>query len=174
MGIKDAVAERFLELCAERKIRPNELAARAGVTPSTVYSMLDPRRRDVSVVTVKKLCDGLNLTIGEFFSTERFDALEQETVARYGELPEEARNYFGKARLKALANERHIQSISLAAGKLSIEPVRKPEGELWERLRRVKARYVPSASKLQVPLKFFELPEDGSLIDAAFDFLSEL
>jgi DNA-binding Xre family transcriptional regulator len=78
MQVKDAVAKRFEQLCREYHIRPNELAVRAGVTPSTVYSMLDPRRRDISVVTVKKLCDGLDITLGQFFSTPEFDALEQE------------------------------------------------------------------------------------------------
>lgn len=78
MSVKDAVAARVMELCRERGIRPNELANRAGVTASTVYSLLDTRRRDVSVVTVKKLCDGLEITIGEFFSSAEFDALEQE------------------------------------------------------------------------------------------------
>ena len=78
MSVKDAVAERFASLCRERGIKPNELATLSGVTPSTVYSMLDARRRDVSVVTVKKLCDGLNLSLGEFFSAAEFDALEQE------------------------------------------------------------------------------------------------
>ena len=78
MSVKDAVAERFASLCRERGIKPNELATLSGVTPSTVYSMLDARRRDVSVVTVKKLCDGLSLSLGEFFSAVEFDALEQE------------------------------------------------------------------------------------------------
>lgn len=78
MQVKDAVAKRFEQLCREHHIRPNELAVRAGVTPSTVYSMLDPRRRDISVVTVKKLCEGLDITLGQFFSTPEFDALEQE------------------------------------------------------------------------------------------------
>lgn len=78
MSVKDAVANRFQDLCKTRNIRPNELATLAGVTPSTVYSMLDVHRRDVSIVTIKKLCDGLELTLGEFFSTPEFDALEQE------------------------------------------------------------------------------------------------
>ena len=78
MSVKDVVAARVMELCRERGIRPNELANRAGVTASTVYSLLDTRRRDVSVVTVKKLCDGLEITLGEFFNTPEFDALEQE------------------------------------------------------------------------------------------------
>ena len=78
MSVKDVVAARVLELCRERGIRPNELANRAGVTASTVYSLLDARRRDVSVVTVKKLCDGLDMTLGQFFSTPEFDGLEQE------------------------------------------------------------------------------------------------
>lgn len=78
MSVKDVVAKRIQNLCKERKIRTNELANISGVTPSTVYSLLDERRRDVSVITVKKLCDGLEMTLGEFFSTPEFDALEQE------------------------------------------------------------------------------------------------
>lgn len=78
MSVKDVVADRFTELCEQQDIRANELANRAGVTPSTVYSMLDRRRRDVSIVTIKKLCDGLNVTLGEFFSCSAFDMLEQE------------------------------------------------------------------------------------------------
>ncbi len=78
MNVKDAVAERFRQLCKERGIAVNTLATLSGVTPSTVYSMLDGSRRDVSMVTVKKLCDGLEITLGEFFSTPAFDALEQE------------------------------------------------------------------------------------------------
>ena len=78
MTVKDAVANRFREICKDRNIKPNELANRAGITPSSVYSMLDPKRREVSVNLVKKLCDGLDMTLGEFFSTPEFDALEQE------------------------------------------------------------------------------------------------
>ena len=80
MSVKDAVAERFIAICKERGISVNELAVLSGVTPSTVYSMLDRRRRDVSVVTVKKLCDGLEMSLGDFFSADEFDALEQEIV----------------------------------------------------------------------------------------------
>ena len=78
MIVKEAVALRFTELCQQRGIRPNQLATLSGVTPSTVYSMLDSRRKDISIVTIKKLCDGLNMTLGDFFSTPEFDALEQE------------------------------------------------------------------------------------------------
>lgn len=78
MSVKDIVAERFQAICRQRNIKPNELATRSGVTPSTVYSLLNPQRRDVSILTIKKLCDGLDITLGEFFSTPEFDALEQE------------------------------------------------------------------------------------------------
>lgn len=78
VGVKDAVTERFIEICEERSIRPNELATLSGVTPSTVYSMLNSSRRDISILTIKKLCDGLDITLGEFFSTPEFDNLEQE------------------------------------------------------------------------------------------------
>lgn len=78
VGVKDAVTERFIEICEERSIRPNELATLSGVTPSTVYSMLNSSRRDISILTIKKLCEGLDMTLGEFFSTPEFDNLEQE------------------------------------------------------------------------------------------------
>lgn len=76
--VKDAVVQRFLQLCEERNIRPNELATLSGVTPSTVYSMLNEKRRDVSIVTIKKLCDGLDISLAEFFNTPEFASLEQE------------------------------------------------------------------------------------------------
>ena len=78
MTVKDAVVQRFQQLCEQRGIKTNELATRSGVTPSTVYSMMDNSRRDLSIITIKKLCDGLDITLGEFFSTPDFDALEQE------------------------------------------------------------------------------------------------
>lgn len=78
MNVKDTVAERFQNLCRERNIKINELANLSGVTPSTAYSMMDKKRRDVSIVTIKKFCDGLDITLGEFFSTPEFDELEQE------------------------------------------------------------------------------------------------
>ncbi len=78
MSVKDIVAKRFMELCNERNIKINELANISGVTPSTAYSMMDEKRRDVSIVTIKKFCDGLGISLGEFFSTPDFDNLEQE------------------------------------------------------------------------------------------------
>lgn len=78
MCVKDAVVKRFQSICKERNIKINELANLSGVTPSTAYSMMDNSRRDVSIVTIKKFCDGLDMTLGEFFSTPEFDELEQE------------------------------------------------------------------------------------------------
>ncbi len=78
MDVKDVIVKRFNELCEERNIRINELANISGVTPSTAYSMMDKSRRDVSIRTIKKFCDGLEITLGEFFSTKDFDDLEQE------------------------------------------------------------------------------------------------
>ena len=78
MSVKDAVAKRFSELCRERNIKLNELANISGVTPSTAYSMMDESRRDISITTIKKFCDGLEITLGEFFTSPVFDELEQE------------------------------------------------------------------------------------------------
>ena len=78
MTVKEAVVARFEEILRERKMRANELAVRAGVTTSTVYSMLDGRRKELSINVIKKLCDGLDMSLGEFFSARVFDELEQE------------------------------------------------------------------------------------------------
>ncbi len=80
MGIKNAVVKRFENICNEKNIRPNELAVRSGVTPSSVYSMLDEKRQNISIVLIKKLCDGLDISLKEFFDSEEFDSLEQEIV----------------------------------------------------------------------------------------------
>ena len=78
MRMKEAIVRRFQDLCHERNIKYNELATLSGVTPSTVYSMMDSRRKDVSAITVKKLCDGLEISIPTFFNDPLFDHLDQE------------------------------------------------------------------------------------------------
>ncbi|MFQ8601326.1 MAG: helix-turn-helix domain-containing protein [Oscillospiraceae bacterium] len=67
-----------MQLCEERDITINALGNLAGISPSTIYSMLNAKSQNPGIVTIKKLCDGLEITLGEFFSTPEFDALEQE------------------------------------------------------------------------------------------------
>jgi transcriptional regulator with XRE-family HTH domain len=78
MYIKDVIVERFKEICKERGIKYNELATLSGVTPSTVYCVMKETRRDLSVITMKKLIDGLDMSVTEFFDTDTFRSLEQE------------------------------------------------------------------------------------------------
>ncbi len=78
MNVKDATVKRFKEICGQRGIAINELAVLSGVTPSTAYSMLDSSRRDISLITVKKFCDGLDISLQEFFTSEIFENLEPE------------------------------------------------------------------------------------------------
>ncbi len=80
MSVKDAVAKRVQNICLERNIRINELANISGITASTLYSMLDSRRRDVSITTIKKICDGLDMPLADFFASPEFLVLEQEIV----------------------------------------------------------------------------------------------
>ena len=77
-AVKNAVVKRFKNLCNERGIAANELANISGVTPSTVYSLFDDSRKNVSITTIKILCDGLDISLGEFFSSSEFAELEQE------------------------------------------------------------------------------------------------
>ena len=78
MGIYEATAKRIRELCKERGITPNGLSYIAGVSQSTIKSILNGESKNPGIVTIKKICDGLDITIGEFFNTEEFNALEQE------------------------------------------------------------------------------------------------
>ena len=78
MTVKEAVVARFVEILKERNMRANELANLSGITPSTVYSMFDERRKEITINVIKKLCDGLDMTLGEFFNAPIFDKLEQE------------------------------------------------------------------------------------------------
>ena len=78
MGIKKAVLLRIKKLCKERNLKLNALANLSGVTPSTVYSMFDEDRYDIGIVSLKKLCDGLEIDIIEFFNDDLFKNMEQE------------------------------------------------------------------------------------------------
>lgn len=78
MLIKEAIEKRIFELCNERNIAINTLANISGVSPSTVYSILNEKSQNPGVVSIKKICDGLNISIREFFDSELFDGLEQE------------------------------------------------------------------------------------------------
>ncbi len=78
MNISDAVAERILELCMSKNITVNKLATVSGVTQSTVNDIVNRKAKNIGIITIKKLCDGLDMTITEFFDTEQFRSLGQE------------------------------------------------------------------------------------------------
>ena len=78
MNIGEAVKERILELCKEKNISINKLSIMSGVTQSTVNNIVSGRNQSTTVATIKKLCDGLDITIQAFFNSELFSELEQE------------------------------------------------------------------------------------------------
>ncbi|MBC5737384.1 helix-turn-helix domain-containing protein [Lawsonibacter faecis] len=78
MNISDAVAERLNSLCEERGITINRLATLSAVTQSTVSDFMRGNTQNIGIITLKKLIDGLDLSITEFFDTETFRSLEQE------------------------------------------------------------------------------------------------
>jgi len=78
MDTISAVRDRILRLCAERNITINKLATLSALPPSSVKNILYGKSNDPKLLTLKKLCDGLDITLGEFFSTEEFDSLEPE------------------------------------------------------------------------------------------------
>lgn len=78
MDTVTAVRRRILELCDQRGISINKLATLSALPPSSIKNILYGKSRNPKLVTIKMICDGLEITLGEFFSTAEFDALEQE------------------------------------------------------------------------------------------------
>ena len=69
---------RILQLCGERDISINRLATLSALPPSSVKNILYGKSQNPKLLTIKLICDGLGITLGEFFATPEFDALEQE------------------------------------------------------------------------------------------------
>ena len=78
MGISQFTVDRIYELCRERKITPNALSYLCGIPQATVKSILNGESKNPGIVTIKKICDGLEITMMEFFDTPAYRALEQE------------------------------------------------------------------------------------------------
>lgn len=78
MDMITAVRNRILQLCGEREISINKLATICAISPSSIKNILYGKSRNPKLQTIKLICDGLEITLGEFFSTSEFDSLEQE------------------------------------------------------------------------------------------------
>ena len=78
MGIYQYTVNRIHQLCQERNITPNALSYAAGISQSTVKSILNGESKNPGIVTLKKICDGLDITMIEFFDTDEYRELEQE------------------------------------------------------------------------------------------------
>jgi len=75
---QQAVARRIRELCRQQGFTPHGIAIHSAVPQGTVKSILNGESKNPGITSIKKLCDGFEITLGEFFSTPEFDALEQE------------------------------------------------------------------------------------------------
>ena len=78
MDTVSAIRDRILHLCAERNITINKLATMSALPPSSVKNILYGRSQDPKILTIKKICDGLEITLIEFFSSPEFESLEPE------------------------------------------------------------------------------------------------
>lgn len=78
MNTVTAVRDRILGLCGEHNISVNKLATVSALPPSSIKNILYGKSQNPKLLTIKMICDGLGITLGEFFSTPEFDALEQE------------------------------------------------------------------------------------------------
>ena len=78
LNTREAVAERIRELCRIQGITPNALSYRAGVSQSTIKSILNGESKNPGIIAIKMLCDGFEITLFDFFNTEIFKTLEQE------------------------------------------------------------------------------------------------
>lgn len=78
MTTLECIKRRFNDLCNERNMALHALATSAGVHPSTLKSIMNGASKNPGIVTIKKLCDGLGISLFDFFDTDYFRELEQE------------------------------------------------------------------------------------------------
>jgi len=78
MDTVSAIRDRILYFCSERNITINKLATLSGLPPSSIKNILYGKSKDPKILTIKKLCDGLEITLGEFFNNPVFESLEPE------------------------------------------------------------------------------------------------
>ena len=78
MNAKEVVAKRVTELCSEREMMVNAVANVAGISPSTIYSMLNYKSKNLGIVSLHNICYGLDITLREFFNSDIFDDVEFE------------------------------------------------------------------------------------------------
>ncbi len=104
---------------------------------------------------------------------EDVDAIEQDMLAKRPEMPAAAHNLFAKARVKAFANEHHMSTVTVAGGKLIVEPVAVPRDKMVS-IRRAGGRYLAEKRKLTLPTRYFKVEEGDALFGAVLDFLKEL
>ena len=83
MDIASAVRDRILRLCSERNITINKLSSLSALPPSSIKNILYGKSRNPKLITIKTICDGLDMTLGEFFSAPEFDSLEQQIKYRH-------------------------------------------------------------------------------------------
>ena len=129
MNAKQAVAVRIQELCKERGITVNTLANMAGTSPSTIYSMLNEKSNNPGIVTIHQVCDGLEISLREFFDSPIFDELEQEiqsprTIA-------DARRSYSVSRENRLRHHRPARRIHPRRGRGRSAARRPPKIGCW-------------------------------------------
>lgn len=78
MEPQEAVIQRILELCIQRNMSIHKLAEHSAVPPSTLKNIMNGRSRNIGIVTIAKLCFGLNITLKDFFATEYMTDVETE------------------------------------------------------------------------------------------------
>ena len=73
-----AIKVRIKRLCFENDITLNKLANLCGISPSSIKNIMYGKSCNPKILTIKMICDGLNITLSEFFNTKEFNNLEQE------------------------------------------------------------------------------------------------
>ena len=78
MTIHQAIVLRIREICAENKITLNKLSTQCGITQSTLNNVISGRNKSTTASTIQKICDGVNITVRDFYASPVFDDIEPE------------------------------------------------------------------------------------------------
>ena len=78
MRLSEAISEKILKICIEKNITPNKLASICCLTQSTVQNLINGKSKNPKLLTIIRICEGLNIDLKDFFDDKIFATIERE------------------------------------------------------------------------------------------------
>lgn len=78
MKISKAISEKLNKILKDRNLSVNKLASISCLTQSTVDSIINGKSKNPKLLTIVRICNGLEITLTEFFDDKLFSNIDRE------------------------------------------------------------------------------------------------